>query len=105
MIKLALYRNILENSRVAKLSDTLWRVLIELIIISSEHKQLPALEEIAFILRTDDTQMLAYLEALESDGFVIYVGEEEGYKLDSAMDEIVSDLRYYKDDLNSQLLG
>jgi len=68
-----LYHEILDDAKIGKMSDTLWRRTIEMFLIAGDYDhdgQLPPLEDIAWRLRITDEQLAADVEELERIGIL-----------------------------------
>ena len=66
-----LYHEILDDAKMGKLSDRLWRRAIELFLLagdSDSEGQLPSLENIAWRLRISEEEILSDLQALAEPG-------------------------------------
>lgn len=68
-----LYHEVLDDPKMGRLSDHLWRRVIELFLLAGETNQkglLPPISDVAWKLRTNDEELLADLKALEEIGIV-----------------------------------
>jgi DnaD/phage-associated family protein len=73
-----LYHEILDDYKMHKLPDNVWRRAIEMFLLAGDMDQegaLPELEEIAFRLRVDPDQLAGEVEQLKAAGLLI---EEDG---------------------------
>jgi len=69
-----LYIEMLDDPETVRLSDSLWRRLIELFLLTGKLKndtgELPCTEDIAFFLRTDAESLEIELAQLAERGFI-----------------------------------
>jgi len=73
-----LYHEILDDAKMGKLSDRLWRRTIELFLMAGDNQQdgeLPSLQQMSWRLRTSDEALQEELAQLERLGIVTMNGE------------------------------
>jgi len=77
-----LYHEILDDAKMGRLEDRLWRRTIELFLMAGEEHnegRLPSLADMAWRLRLDDDTLLEDLQALEQIDIVTQLGDDSWF--------------------------
>lgn len=104
-----LYHEILDDPKMARLSDECWRRAIELFLLAGDHAKgglLPAFADIAWRLRVEEANLLQNLQELQSLGIVSESTSGEWYvthfKERQNADSSIERMRRYRDSLQKQ---